>query len=354
VRTKMSKAAREGARSPEVVQELKKVLESQAEAAVNPKIPGVVAFETTKNFSNVDIAGQGIEAGFAAAALSKQIGDSYSKAIAAPMGEKVNVPGFGDVSINVASSVGSLGAPLGPTNTSAWGVAGSQVGQVGPGLPEMPPPTTLTGQLAGAVGTWSTAGSALEAGVTGATFAAKMAAAIKLAGALDIVAGVVAPTPKIGTPRGLYNKAYGLVTNAGRISSQQLATDLITASLDPILKSSVDDLQAAIAAEVTRITTMTPAQLAANPSPDPNMAAIVSGMKTRLDTSKTALAGTGMDPLGVSGGTSPAQDVTYSYQGLMGSNASGAIRADQFASLAASFNKKLKKFFERDFKAEVK
>ena len=99
---------------------------------------------------------------------------------------------------------------------------------------------------------------------------------------------------------------------------------------------------------------MTPAQLAANPSPDPNMAAIVSGMKTRLDASKTALAGTGMDPLGVSGGTTPAQDVTYSYQGLMGSNATGAVRADQFKGLADSFNKKLKGFFEKDFRAEVK
>ena len=61
-----------------------------------------------------------------------------------------------------------------------------------------------------------------------------------------------------------------------------------------------------------------------------------------------------MDPLGVSGATTPAQDVTYSYQGLMGSNATGTIRVDQFAALAAAFNKKLKNMFEKDFKAEVK
>ena len=357
VKQKMSKAAREAARTPEVSAELKAVLEAQSEIAVNPKVPGAVAFETTKNFSNIDIAGQGVEAGFASAALATQIKDAYAKAIDAPMGEKVNVPGLGDVKINVKSSVSSAGLAAGTTNTQAWGVAGAQVGQTGPGLPAMPPPTTLTGQLAGAVGTWSTAGSALESGVTGPAFAAKMVAAIKAAGAAPAAPPpgvVVPPTPKIGNARDLYNKAYAMVTAAARLSSQQLATDLVGASLDPILKSSVDALQAAIAAEVTRITTMTPAQLAANPSPDPNMAAIVTGMKTRLDAAKTGLAGTGMDPLGVSGATTPAQDVTYSYQGLMGSNATGTIRVDQFAALAAAFNKKLKNMFEKDFKAEVK
>lgn len=358
VKTKMAKAAREAAKTADVRAELRKKLEALSEAGVTPKIAQAVAFETALNFSNIDLAGQGVEAGFTTAALTKQIADAYAKALSTAQGEKVNVAGFGDVKINVASSVSSAGLAAGATNTAAWGVAGPQVGQVGPGLPAMPPPTTLTGQLAGAVATWNTAGSALETGVNDAAFAAKMTAAIKAipTAAAAPPPGVAPPppTPKIGTARDLYNKAYAMVQASAKLASQQLAVDLVSSSLDPILKSSVDALQTALATEVTRITTMTPAQLAANPSPDPNMAAIVSGMKTRLDASKTALAGTGMDPLGVSGGTTPAQDVTYSYQGLMGSNATGAVRADQFKGLADSFNKKLKGFFEKDFRAEVK
>jgi len=357
VKLAMAKAARQAARTADVTLELKKQLEAQSEGKVSPKIPGVVAFETTKNFSNVDIAAQGVEAGFSAAALSTQIAAAYKKALEAPMGEKVAVAGLGDVKINVQSSVGGLGVAAGATNTAAWGVAGGQVGQTGPGLPALPPPTTLVGQLAGAAAQWSTAGSALETGVTGASFAAKMAAAVKTVGAPAAPppgTPPAPPTPKIGNARALYQAAYAMVTTAARLAGQQLAKDLVSQSLDPVLKSSVDALQTAIGAEVTRITTMTPAQLAAAPSPDPSMAAIVSGMKSRLDASKTALAGTGRDPLGVAGGTTPAQDVTYSYQGLMGSNATGTIRSDQFASLAGAFNKKLKSIFEKYFKAEVK
>jgi hypothetical protein len=358
VKAKMAKAAREAARTADVREELKKKLVALSEGKISGKIPGAVAFETTTNFSNVDVAGQGVDAGFTTAALTTQITDAYAKALSAPHDQKVAVAGFGDVKINVQGSVSSSVQAANATNNAAWGAARGQVGRVGPGLPAMPPPTSLVGQLAGAVGTWSTAGSAVETGINGAAFAAKMAAAVKAVptAAAAPPPGVPAPppTPKLGTARELYNKAYAMVQSAAKLASQQLAADLVSASLNPILKSSVDALQTALATEVNRITSMTPAQLAANPSPDPNMATIVSSMKARLDASKTALSGTGMDPLGVSGGTTPAQDVTYSYQGLMGSNATGAVRADQFKGLADAFNSKLKKFFEKDFKAEVK
>jgi hypothetical protein len=83
------------------------------------------------------------------------------------------------------------------------------------------------------------------------------------------------------------------------------------------------------------------------------MAKIVTDMKTRLDNAKTALSGTSMDPLGVEGGTTPAQDVTYSYQGMMGSGKNTEIRADQFKLLVDNFNSNLKKATEQNFKAEV-
>jgi hypothetical protein len=355
VKQKMALAARDGARSAEVRDQLKAQLGTASEAALNPKIPGVVAFETTKNFSNVEFANQGVEAGFATAALTKQIGDLYWAALNKPQGEKVSLPSFGDVKINVASSVyGTTGG--GTLQAPAAAEAQGVVGQTGPGLPAMPPPTTLTGQLAGVPPTWGNAAGAIATGITPAAFSAKMLAALQAAAVAEAAPPPpgAAPAPKLANARSLYNKALTLVTNAAKTASQQLAADLVQSTLDPVLAASVSSLQTAIGTEVTRIMTMSPAQLAANPSPDPNMAAVVTGMKTRLDAAKTALSGTGMDPLGVSGGTAPAQDVTYSYQGLMGSNASADLRADQFQGLADNFNKKLASIWEKKFVPEVK
>jgi hypothetical protein len=96
-----------------------------------------------------------------------------------------------------------------------------------------------------------------------------------------------------------------------------------------------------------------PSALATAP-PDPNMAKIVTDMKGRLDPSKTALAGTGMDPLGASGATTPAQDVTYSYQELMGSGANTELRNDQFQPMVDKFNATFKLATEQPFKPETK
>ena len=46
--------------------------------------------------------------------------------------------------------------------------------------------------------------------------------------------------------------------------------------------------------------------------------------------------------------------MTYSYQGLMGSNRTTALRADQFASLVQAFNDRLRTTFERVFTARVR
>ncbi len=84
------------------------------------------------------------------------------------------------------------------------------------------------------------------------------------------------------------------------------------------------------------------------------MASIVNAMKARLDADKAATKDTGRDPLGKAGGTAPDQDVTYSYQGLMGSNKSAEVRPDQFSAIVGQFNKKLKYLLEKPFKAETK
>jgi hypothetical protein len=106
--------------------------------------------------------------------------------------------------------------------------------------------------------------------------------------------------------------------------------------------------------------TTPPAGIAALGPADPNMEAVVANMKARLDKDKAATAGTGRDPLGAGGKKKVAdQDVTYTYQGLMGSTAKNspdetAMRADQFDPIVAHFNHDLLAAGETPFTAEVK
>jgi hypothetical protein len=142
------------------------------------------------------------------------------------------------------------------------------------------------------------------------------------------------------------------VNNSAREAARQLAVDLITGVVQPVLTSSVSSLQTSIRNEVTRLMTTSPGGLAAAGAADANMAAMVRAMRDRLDAAKRATAGSGRDPLGA-GQAAPDQDVTYSYQGLMGSNATGALRADQFQPVVHQFNSRLKTFWEKDFHADV-
>ena len=364
VKQKMAAAAREAVVNPGVRTALETQLRAQADPSLSPNVPSVVAFQTTRNFSNITRAAEGVEQAFSLAALRSQIGDAYARALQAPLNANFAVAGLGDVSINVQGSVyGSLGS--GPTAANATALATSTVGPTpaapggggapggaGPGLPALPPPDSLIGQISALPATWSAAGSALESGVTGAAFATKMQsvlAAAAAAAAAPPPPGVL-PTPPIGRNKELYQSAYAMVNSAATEAARQVAVDLIAGAVDPVLQSSVASLRTAITGEVAKIMSMTPAQLAAAPNPDPNMRAVVSAMKTTLDANKAATAGGGANP----GAGAAAQDVTYSYQGLMGSSNTTALRADQFQPMVDQFNSRLTTTFEKKFKAETR
>jgi hypothetical protein len=360
VKQKMAQAARAGVVTPAVRSELIAELTAASAPSLGSSVPAVVAFETTANFSARDRAAEGVEAGFNAGTLGKMITDAYWKALQDPQGANVAVASLGDVRINVAGAVYGAAAAGTPQAAAATAEATSVVGPAGaPGLPAVAPPASLVGQITAIPGTWATAGSALEAGVTPAAFATQMEAGLKSAAAAE--AGVAAALalmgmapPKIPRAGALYRRAYQLVTNASKAAATQVATDLLSTTVTPVLTSSVAALQSTIGTEVTRLMTTPSSGVAAAGPPDPNMAAIVAAMKARIDAGKAATAGTRRDPLGATGGTAPAQDVTYSYQGLMGSNATTAMRGDQFDPMVKQFNDKLKTFFEKNFTADVK
>jgi hypothetical protein len=335
-------------------------LAAASDPKLGPSVPRAVAFETTKNFSNVTVSGEGVEAGFSAAAMTTQILSAYEGALGTAQGTLVNVAGVGDTSINVKSSVPAMTAAAGAQQANAAGVAGGQVGSAGGpgtffGLPVVFPSSGLTGQLMGLPATWGAAGSAIETGVTPAAFATKMAALVKSASAAAAAPPPtgVAPTPKMQRTGELYRKAYAIVSSMSKEACRQVATELIGTAIAPVLTTSVKDLETTIDAEVTRVTTTPPSGVAALGPPDPQMAALVAHMKALLDADKAASAGGGHTPLGT-GKAAPDQNVTYSVQSLMGSSKNTAIRADQFNPMVKQFNDKLKKMFEKTFTAEVK
>lgn len=373
VTRRLRDAAKTAVVSADVVTQLTGQLEGRAAGQVKPDVPGAVAFQTTRNFSGAGYAGSAVTAAFSTAGLSTQIGDAYWKALSDAAGRSVAVAGLGDVSIDVHGAVGATTASGGANAAAAQGLATSSVGPAPapagggaaaggtttgggtPGLPAITPPAALVDKLTALPSTWGAAGSAVETGITEGRFAAKMVGTLKTA---QIVAAVASMLPggipqTIGTTGKLYREAYSLVSNAARTAARELMTELISSTMDPLLQSNVTDLQAAISTEVERIMGTPASGVAALGTPDPNMTALVNAMKTRLDADKAATAGGGRDPLGKTGGTAPAQDVTYSYQGLMGSSATTALRPDQFTPMVKQFNDNLKTEFEKPFAAEA-
>jgi hypothetical protein len=351
VTNKLAAAARAGVITPEVRTELQTELTAESDAKIQPSIPRVVSFETTKNFSNLGLAREAVSGAFAVGALNTLIGDAYWKALQAPHKTNVAVAGFDDVRINISSGIyGTTGAatPLAaPAAAEATSVVGPASGGVG--LPPVTPPASLVGQLSALPATWSAAGSQLETAVTPAAFSTAMAAGLKsaaaaraaVAAALALLPGAPAPA-KLAASGPLYRRAYELINGAAKAASRQVVNDLLLATMEPTLTASVTSLQSAINAEVTRITTTPPAGVAAAGPADPQMASIVAAMKARLDADKTATAGTGRDPT-AGGGSAPDQDVTYSAQGLMGSSNSSAVRIDQMKPMIDAFNAQLRK-----------
>ena len=360
VKTRMASAARSGVVDAAVRTALEQNLTASSEPGLGTSVPRVVAFQTTANFSNLTAAGEGVEAGFSAAAMTTQIASAYEAALGAAQRATVNIPGVGATSINVQSSVPAMTAAGGAQQADATGVATSTVGSGGGpgtllGFPVIYPPSGLIGQLQTLPATWGTAGSALESGVTPAAFAVKMAQLVKSATAAagaPLPPGAVAPA-KTRRADELYRKAYGLVSSMARETCQQLSTDLIGGVVGPVLTTSVADLESTIQAEVTRVMATPPSGVAALGPPDPRMAALVAQMKATLDADKAASAGGGRSPLGA-GVAAPDQNVTYSVQSLMGSSRDTSIRADQFNPMVRQFNARLRNLWERTFTAEVR
>ncbi|HEY7937370.1 MAG TPA: hypothetical protein VID26_09625 [Candidatus Limnocylindrales bacterium] len=360
VKQKMATAAAAAVSSAVIVNELQSQLTGASTTGMAANVSDVVARDTTTRFNEVLQAGKGVEAGFSARALAHEIRIGYISALRTLRGGNVAVAGLGNVSIGIATSVRKSGIGQGATAQAAGRFAKSEVGP--PGLPKAVPDSSLAGQISALPGTWAAAGSLLETGVTPEAFATAMLGILKSAAAASATPpppGAHA-RPKLATTRALEDRALRMVSNAASGAARQVAADLIDASIAPIMTVSTADLGARMSAEVNRVMTTPPAGIPALGPADPNMAAVAASMKATLDKEKAATAGTGRDPLGAGNKKKVAdQDVTYDYQGLMGSTPKDspdekALRPDQFNPIVAHFNHDLLASGETPFTAEVK
>lgn len=359
VKAKMAGAARSGIIDAAVRTELEKRLAATSDPKLGPSVPRVVAFQTTKNFSNKTLSGEGVEAGFNPTSIGGQIASMYEAALGNPQVSEIDLAGVGKTTIVVHGSVPAMTAAGGAQQANAATAAAGTMGSAGGpatvlGLPLIMPSSGLIGQLAGLPATWGAAGSAVETGVTPTLFATKMAALVKGA-----TAGIVSPPPgaapvsKSTKAAALYREAHAVVAAMTKEACRQLSSELINSVVQPVLATSVKDLASMIQNEVTKVTGAAPSAVAGLGPPNPAMAALVAHMKAQLEADQKAAAGGGASPLGA-GKAAPDQNVTYSVQGLMGTHGNKGLRPDQFNPMVGHFNNKLKTFWEKKFTAEVK
>ena len=361
VKKQIAAAARAGVKDAAVRGELERQLTAGSEPGIAPAVPKTVAFQTTTQFQQPRRwPTASSRPGSARPALSTMIRDKYSQGLLGAENANVAVTGLGDVSINVKQSVRDTTKTGGAQAADATTAAGGAVGNAGGPttllglLPLNLPPSGLVGKLMSIPTDWETAGSALLAGVTPAAFATKMEAVLKASGAAAALIGLIpglAPAKTAGV-RDLYGKAHAMVNTAAAEAAKQVSADLLNTVIPPVITAGVTDVQTSIQTEVDKVMG-TPPPAGAAAATNPAMAALVAAMKARLDADKTASAGGGRDPVG-SGKAAPDQDVTYSYQGLMGSHGTMAIREDQLRPMVKQFNDKCTSLWEKDFKAEVK
>ncbi|MEO5679184.1 MAG: hypothetical protein ABIS47_05900, partial [Acidimicrobiales bacterium] len=360
VTTRMTDALKNGVRDPGVATALQTRLEQAAADALRPSVPRIAAFQTTENFSPRLRAIDGVGAELAGPAVTSRVQDAYWTALQSPHATDVAVAGLGDVRVNMSSGVFGLGQGTGPGAAPAAGVAATAVGAASApgarGLPVIAPPASLVGQLSALPSTWAGAGSAMQAAITPEAVATRLTAtldAANLAGRVAALIPSIVARPRIAQVGALYQEARAIVSNLTSTVARQIVAEVLSSTITPLLQSSVAALQAQIRAEVDRVMTASPGTLAATSTPDPNMVAMVAAMRARLDADRAATSSaTSRDPVGA-GQAATDQDVTYSYQGLMGSNNSTALRSDQFGPMLTEFNAHCKRARERDFTSET-
>ena len=131
VKAKMAAAARSGIVDAAVRTELEKQLTATSDPRLGPSVPRVVAFETTKNFSNITVSGEGVEAGFDATKMAARSCRCTRRLSAIRRAARSTWPGSGKTTIIVHGSVPAMTAAGGAQQANAADAAAGTMGSAG-------------------------------------------------------------------------------------------------------------------------------------------------------------------------------------------------------------------------------
>jgi hypothetical protein len=365
----LAAAIRTGASDPAVVAALQSALVPDAGPKLAPKVPEIARFQTGRNLSNVTMSKEAVAKEFDPAPIGKQISSQYWDALMAVHGEKTNLGGgaSGEIDITIhgsaspATPTGIWGAGMsgGPVAGAASGLVTSSVGAAGGApIPPVRPSDSLIAKIQAIPSVWASSSGAVTAAITPGGVASGMSSTL---GAIGVLKAVAAATGMAGpgalTVRELYSRAYDLTRAAARAAAESEVRGFITAELGKAFKTHIDALSTDIREEIDRVMKTSAGATAAASPKDPNIAALVSGMQTRL-AAQTPAGQTSANPLSPDpkvGSTTPIpnQEITYSNTGMMSDNTAD-LRTDQFQQLVQGFNKEFKTWREDPFTVEMK
>jgi hypothetical protein len=338
-------------------------------ATLAPQVPALVDAAVRDSANTNAIASSVVGTEFGAGPIGTLVRRLYWGALSQAAGGSVDLGGLnmninveGNAGIDAAGNAvvpptglwaGGGGAPAGDVATAVNQAAGAvRTGRV----PPVRPSGSLLRQLTSLPEGWAGMAAAAPAALSGGTITADLTKTLFNSWLAKLTAGGAAPTP-IARRRALAQAVHSTVHEASKAAATNAIRAFLEGELQPVMRTSVGGLMAAIGDEVTRIMG-TPANKLALTSPtDPAIASLAATMHTQLQAqvtaakaAQTAAGRTAVNP----GTTAPAQQVTYSTVNMMSSN-DDIFRPDQFADLATLFNKTagLKKDREGDFRVEM-
>lgn len=317
-------------------------------AGLKRELPGIVAFETGPNLSNVSRASEALANTSVKYVESVVLGEFMDWQAA--MNAAFSTTGADGSSLSIDTEVSSNISTYGSTGAgkaAAAGIADTVVGGGAP-TPKITPSSTLLGQLADIPKQWETPGKGLDSVYTAAFVGPQITAAADAA----VATGVFGKTGGVGQ---LYLRVLRLVDSTVRASATKAARSFVDDAVHAKVEAQLMGLKNQIEAEVATTLGLKAGALAAKSPADPN----VTTLATKLHAMLTAQQAPGKyDPAvgEITPGTGSAgMDVRHSSSSIMSSNdvSKAGFRSDLIQPVVDQFNTRLKRADEENFTAKV-
>lgn len=306
-------------------------------------LPEVVRFESSDNFSNITLAKLVPEV------VAKDVADAIGARVSnwkAQQGYIMGLTGadgtttdlYADYSANVTGA-----AAAGAGKTAGDAVANQVVG----GVPKVPPPTSLLGELNNLPNVWKNPKNRKIDAVSANQLKARISGAIATAEAMKLLSSIT-------TVKQLYQRVLTLVETTAVSGGSQILTSTMIKAATGTVDAQLAALDAKIANEVDALMGLGAGGVAAV-SADPNIKALASTMVGLLKAQQNPKSwdqSTTINP----GSGGAGQDVKYSADSMMGYNNTKkeGFRADMINPVVDQFNSHLKKATEDKFTAETR